>query len=305
MPVRRHVSGMRTVRVVKALRDRWRSSPGGVRHPPSLQWPQGTRDEPFDAARTPATNLGGYHARAVPIEGEKGLERSLRPYRLIRSRPSQARTVCTDWPITKDTFEAQLRDNRIRGRHCPPSLTDEVPTDVREQADHRRYQLQYQWNEMRSCLGVISCNPSTATRTRLDDTLLVSVNQAMKWGFGGIDQCNLSPVYGTDSRLVHDTLDFSDDNNWSAISRVLTNRFVWLAWGQAPTGFKGDARRRWNSAEDRLLGMVRHAQSRGTRLLAQRLNSGAGYKPPGHPNPQRASAQVYRTPLRLSLQKIR
>ena len=261
--------------------------------------------EPFDAARTPARSLRGYHARAVPLEGEKGLARSLRPYRLIRSRPSQARVVCTDWPTTKDSFEAQLRDNRIKGRHCPPSLNDEVPTDAGDQADHKRYRLQFQWNEMRSCLGIISCNPSTATRTRLDDTLLVSVNQAMKWGFGGIDQCNLSPVFGTDSRLVHDTLDFSDDNNWSAISSVLTNKYVWLAWGQAPTGFKGDARRRWNSAEDRLLEMIRHAQSCGTRLLAQRLNSGSGYKPPGHPNPQRASAQVYRTPSRLSLQKIR
>jgi hypothetical protein len=130
------------------------------------------------------------------------------------------------------------------------------------------------------------------------------VNQAYLWGFGGIDQCNLSPVYETDSQKVHLTMDLQDRANWAAIACVLSNCAVWLAWGSIPRGCIGRDRQAWNTAEDCVLGMVWKRQNATDALivLANRIKRrGNTYRPPGHPSQRRipptAPPPIYETPL--------
>jgi hypothetical protein len=97
-------------------------------------------------------------------------------------------------------------------------------------------------------LGVISCNPSGATRRMLDDTLELTVNQAALWGFGGIDQGNLDPVFETNSKTMHLTADFADPLNRRAVEAILRNTSVWLAWGNKPGCLTGVNELKWRQA---------------------------------------------------------
>ncbi|WP_206757897.1 DUF1643 domain-containing protein [Sphingomonas sp. CFBP 13706] len=128
--------------------------------------------------------------------------------------PPTAETVHQgEWPFDREMFERALHDGVIEGRHSPAELPDEVDGYRTSMTRPRRHRLQYRWDEKLPVLGVIACNPSMATRRRLDDTLHLVVNQARLWGFGGIDQGNLDPVYETNSRLIDRTADLADPIN--------------------------------------------------------------------------------------------
>jgi hypothetical protein len=158
----------------------------------------------------------------------------------------------------------------------------------------------YIWDERRPVLGVVSCNPSKATMRVLDATLLATVNQAAIWGFGGIEQGNVSPIYMTDSARVHGSMDLNDPENHAAIETLLANDTVWLAWGSRPANLRGILGEAWNAAEDAILTRAWERQGEGLRVIAQRVNKGDGYKPPGHPRPRRGPT-LYNCPLTLTI----
>lgn len=228
-----------------------------------------------------------------------------RPYRINVCRPQPVvPSNQTAWPDL-DTFESDLMNGAVSGKHWPASLPDIVPTPAHGQRRPRRYLLRYVWNPDLPILGVISCNPSQASRRKLDPTLLITVNQAHLWGFGGIEQCNLCPVYEPDSSLLHSTLVLTDIRNWAAIRRVLAKHTIWLAWGRAPSGCTGQLRTDWNAAENCLLKMALARQRRGARLIVTNVGSGGGYRPPWHPRPQRKTRQLYMSPLSIQISDVR
>lgn len=193
-----------------------------------------------------------------------------------------------EWPFARDEFEQALRECHIKGLHWPEDLSDHVDGYRRSVTRPRRHRLQYRWDETLPMLGVISCNPSTATRRRLDDTLHLTVNQAVLWGFGGIDQGNLDPVYETDSRLVDRTADLADPLNREALEEILVNDTVWLAWGNKPASLTGAAILPWRDAEQHVLSIGYRQQSKGKRFLVTKLNQPtAGGRAPAHASPRR------------------
>jgi len=160
----------------------------------------------------------------------------------------------------------------------------------------KRYELTYVWDEAMPLLGVISCNPSGATRHILDDTLYITAVQAMILGFGGIDQCNISPTYEPDSEIAHLCMDLEDNENWSAIERVLANETVWLSWGSGLVrgGSADNSARRWRQAEERTLELIDRRQRRGhISLLAKEVRQGNCYHPPYHPKQRRRKVVYY------------
>lgn len=235
-----------------------------------------------------------------------------RPYRIIEKiekivagaagQPSAAASLYTGvWPLARACFEAKLSSGAVCGKHWPRKLPDSLPPDLKTPL--RRHRLRYVWDYHKPLLGVISCNPSKATRRVLDETLHATVNQAAIWGYGGIDQCNLSPVYKTDSEKVHLTMDLNDRANWAAIACVLSNSAVWLAWGSRPKGCTGSDCHAWNTAEDCVLSMVwaRQNADDAFTVLVTRINKDGRYRPPGHPSPRRfprhAPQELYEKPL--------
>ncbi|WP_395831757.1 DUF1643 domain-containing protein [Archangium violaceum] len=222
-----------------------------------------------------------------------------RPYRIIEKKvadaagqPSaKARLYTGAWPLDWAGFEANLSSGAVCGRHWPRNLPDRLPEEqAPETRPLCRHRLRYVWDLNKPLLGVISCNPSRATRRVLDETLHVTVNQAYLWGFGGIDQCNLSPVYKTDSHQVRITMkDLQDRGNWAAITCVLSNSAVWLAWGSRPRGCTDSCCDAWNTGEDCVLSMVWARQNADDEftVLANQVLKGSGYRPPGHPSPRR------------------
>lgn len=228
----------------------------------------------------------------------------LRPFRLhIAGSPPgcETRIYADAPPFDQATFEYKLATGEIDGRHWPADLPDRI--DPNEPL--RRHRLVYIWDERQPILGVVSCNPSKATRRLLDATLLATVNQAAIWGFGGIEQGNVSPIYMTDSARVHESLDLNDQENHAAIGTVLANDTVWLAWGARPAHLHDDWGTAWNSAEDAILATAWERQVVGLRIIAQRVNKGSGYKPPGHPSPRRIPPSrppmLYNCPLSLTI----
>ena len=127
--------------------------------------------------------------------------------------------------------------------------------------------------------------PSQATKTRLDSTLHLTVNQAQLWGYGGIDQCNLIPFFESDSSKLLADMFVEDADNHSAIAEVLRNGTVWLSWGSAPPSCSGPSRASWNQIVESTLAMVHLRQAAGLRALLTRLVAGKGYRPPAYPYP--------------------
>lgn len=207
-------------------------------------------------------------------------------------------------PWSRERFEDGLVDGSIAARHWPEDLPDEVVSDSGS-VTPRRHRLQYRWDLTLSVLGVISCNPSGATRRRLDDTLALTVAQAVLWGFGGIDQGNLDPVYEMNSKLMHLTADLADPINRETLEQILENGTVWLAWGNRPSGLKGEAATRWRSAEQHVLAAGHAAQARGTKFVVTRLNKPRPTAAPAHASPRRfppsAPPVLYQshTPVRI------
>lgn len=212
-------------------------------------------------------------------------------------------------PQPREVFEAGLRTGRIEGLHYPETLADEPPFITAGGVRQRRHRLQYRWNPGLRVLGVISCNPSAATRRRLDDTLALTVNQATLWGFGGIDQGNLDPVYETNSRRVHVTGDFEDPVNRTTLAEIVqVNDDIWLAWGNRPAGFKGDQSARWTDAEQHVLAAGYREQARGTRFLVTNLNKPRPMRAPAHASPRRfppsKPSTLYTRPLLVRIVRI-
>lgn len=203
-------------------------------------------------------------------------------------------------PFNQADFENKLSTGDVVGCHWPVGLPDRIDPNHRL----RRYRLSYIWDDRRPVLGVISCNPSKATRRLLDATLLATVNQAEIWGYGGIEQGNISPVYMTDSKLVHENMDLDDLSNHAALGIVLKNNSVWLAWGARPAGLHGESGAAWNAAEDAILSEAMERQRNGLRVIAQRINQGGGYRPPGHPSPRRPRRlRLYNCPLSVTIER--
>jgi hypothetical protein len=196
-------------------------------------------------------------------------------------------------PFVSNDFENRLATGEIQGRHWPEQLPDAIPAGG---GGLRRYRLRYVWDANEPILAVISCNPSKATRLKLDETLVRTVNQASIWGCGGIDQCNLSPVYQSDSENLTPEMFEDDEENWLAIGRILRRDRVWISWGGVP-GAQG-LRMRWNVAVDRALGMIFERQRDGMEVVAGRLIGTSGYRPPAHPCPRsRGHRTFYERPL--------
>lgn len=194
----------------------------------------------------------------------------------------------------KKDFEADLRRGAIAVEQWLVGSSDVRPIPPEATIGRKRYRLRYVWDREKPIIGVVSCNPSYADDQRLDDTLANTTKQADLWGFGGVDQCNLSPDYGTViSRMERPPL-FDDPGNIAAINGMLQNvRQVWLAWGAKPQGFNGDRLRDWNAAEDRVIEMVERSNA---VPVVRNLNlpSGPkrallnGYRAPGHPRSRNA-----------------
>lgn len=192
------------------------------------------------------------------------------------------------WPLPAAPFEEALRGGDYDGFHQPTSLPDEIDAGIIRSSRPRRYRLQYRWDSALPVLGVISCNPSKATRRRLDDTLESTVNQAALWGFGGIDQGNLDPVYETNSKAMADTADLSDPRNYEALEEIITNDAVWLSWGNKPAALKDELNILWRRAEQRVLRAGHARQRQGGRFLVTKLNRpSSGFVAPAHPSPRR------------------
>jgi hypothetical protein len=193
-----------------------------------------------------------------------------------------------EWPFDREMFERALQDGVIEGRHSPVELPDEVDGYRKSVTRPRRHRLQYRWDEKLPVLGVIACNPSTATRRRLDDTLHLVVNQAKLWGFGGIDQGNLDPVYETNSRLIDRTADLADPINMEALKEILTNATVWLTWGNKPSSLTGESAIPWRNAEQHALSIGHRQQTKGTEFVVTTLNkSTSAGRAPAHASPRR------------------
>lgn len=139
----------------------------------------------------------------------------------------------------------------------------------------------------------------------LDDTLHLTVNQAALWGFGGIDQGNLDPVYETNSRKMHLTADLADTSNLEALELILANATTWLAWGNRPRSLKGVDAEFWRRAEQRVLAMGHLRQAEGASLLATKLNQPSPERAPAHASPRRfppGSLQtIHARPMRLRI----
>lgn len=208
-------------------------------------------------------------------------------------------------PEWQSRFESGLEDGSIQAAHWPADLPTELPPATADRAGFRRYRLRYVWDASRETLGVVSCNPSFATSRHLDATLAMTTRQADLWGFGGVDQCNLSPDYGTDVSQMNYPLTLDDPQNFQAITEMLSNRTVWLAWGAKPQGYAGERLYAWNAAEDRVLTMTLEA---ATAPVVRNLNQPSGpkrpatrgYRAPGHPNPRNGKG-LTREPLRVAI----
>jgi hypothetical protein len=142
--------------------------------------------------------------------------------------------------------------------------------------------LKYVWDSNRPRLGVISCNPSAATDRKLDFTLMRTINQADLWGYGSIEQGNLSPFYETLSSKLQTRMFARDDDNLAALAQILSNERVWLAWGQIPPCISGDGfRPTWNARIMEVLQLVHTRQTSGLQPIATKL---MGPRAPAHPS---------------------
>lgn len=205
------------------------------------------------------------------------------------------------WPLDREAFEDALRRGTVQSWHSPETLPDNPFATTASEGKWRRHRLGYRWNHSMPILGVISCNPSRATRRQLDDTLALTINQAAIWGFGGIDQGNLDPVFETNSQRMHITADLNDAANQVALESILENGTVWLAWGNKPRGLKKDLQIAWRRAEQHVLASAFKRQILGIRLVVTRLNKGEPHRAPRHASPRRfpptAPPTLFKHPL--------
>lgn len=232
--------------------------------------------------------------------------RYVRKYQITESTPKlQDCLYSGDWLFDRSDFENHLERGCFKAQHWPQSLPDDLcESDLQYP---RRHRLQYIWKDDLPLLSVISCNPSKANKRVLDETMHVTVNQAKLWGYGGIDQCNVSPVYETNSHKVHETMVLNDCDNWKAIASIMTNPVVWLAWGSIPKGLKGTGRANWNRAVDKILQLVYKRQNQenaNMQALVSKLNKDK--KSPAHLNPRRfprtQRPALYTTPCIVQVQ---
>jgi hypothetical protein len=201
----------------------------------------------------------------------------------------------TAWPIDRKEFEDKLRSGAIEGCHLPDGLPDDPWASPAPAGSWRRYRLTYLWDATLPTLGVISCNPSRATRTQLDDTLELTVNQAAIWRFGGIDQGNLDPVFESNSQRLAATADLDDRDNRTALERILENGTVWLAWGNKPSRLTGDLALAWERAEQHVLAAAHRRQALALKLVVAKLNKGKPDRAPRHASPRRFPPKAPRT----------
>ena len=209
------------------------------------------------------------------------------------NQPGAPERRSTETPVfTIADFEARLARGEFQGDQYPARTVRPV------QGSGIRYWLRYTWKPILPTLNVISCNPSTATATTLDKTLLRTINQAAFWSFGSIYQANLSPVYLTDSALLEAWMFKRDEDNLGTLANVLSGNDLWLSWGSIPPNKSGDGfRPNWNARIAEALELV-HAQRRtGRNLMVTRL---LGPTAPGHPSPKSGHA-YYHLPLRVQV----
>ncbi len=97
-----------------------------------------------------------------------------------------------------------------------------------------RYSLRRTWDRERPRLGWIMLNPSTADETEDDPTIRRCIGFADRWGFGGIEVCNVFPIRSTDPSILNDfdvRNDHQHENRDAIRSLVVRCHSVMFAWG--------------------------------------------------------------------------
>lgn len=61
-----------------------------------------------------------------------------------------------------------------------------------------RYRLRYIWDQTKPVLGCCGQNPSKATRSKTDGTVIRMIRRAMRGGYGGFEMMNLGAFVSTD-----------------------------------------------------------------------------------------------------------
>lgn len=114
-----------------------------------------------------------------------------------------------------------------------------------------RYLLHRVWSLDHQLLLVVGLNPSTADEVQSDPTVTRCINQAKRWGYGGLIMMNAFAVVGTDPRVlkkVNDPVGPENDYWLRVMSQDVNVGRILLAWGNH--GLKFDRQKKVLSVLD-------------------------------------------------------
>ncbi|GAB4988903.1 MULTISPECIES: DUF1643 domain-containing protein [Mycobacterium] len=135
-----------------------------------------------------------------------------------------------------------------------------------------RYRLQRIWDDAMPLVGVVMLNPSTADEHTDDATIRRVVGFAERFGYGGIDVCNLYGLRSRDPQMLCGHVDPVGADNDAHLMRLSRQRdLIVLAWG-------GNADHQRAAHVTRLL--MRGCASHGASLAVLSWTQGGQ---PGHP----------------------
>jgi hypothetical protein len=108
--------------------------------------------------------------------------------------------------------------------------------------DCYRYELSEVWDATKPLVMWLMMNPSVASVTHADPTLIRTGNFARSWGYGGQLIGNVHAYRATDAaRLLEVEHPAGPDNDDALLSMALRSHMVILAYGQPPRRLRGRA----------------------------------------------------------------